>query len=147
MSSAGLFCCSAMWPSGQNFIAKRRWGRERVLTYLVSGRDGCDGANSSRLLAARQCGRWWRAQHDERVRRIGVLQPFAKDSPESVRVAAFLQEMQRLGWTDGRNLQIEYRWETGDLQKAAIELVALSPEVILTLGSMKKRSDDVRSSR
>jgi putative ABC transport system substrate-binding protein len=39
--------------------------------------------------------------------------------------------LQRLGWTDGRNLQIEYRWETSDLRKAAIELVARSPEVIL----------------
>ena len=72
-----------------------------------------------------------RAQQSERMRRIGVLQPFAKDSPESARVAAFLQELQRLGWTDGRNLQIEYRWETSDLRKAAMELVALSPEVIL----------------
>jgi putative ABC transport system substrate-binding protein len=60
-----------------------------------------------------------------------VLLPFAKDGPESVRVEAFLQELQRLGWTDGRNLQIEYRWETSDLQKAAMELVALSPDVIL----------------
>src|SRR5262249_59307499 len=72
-----------------------------------------------------------RAQQGERVRRIAVLQPFAKDSRESARVAAFLQELQRLGWTDGRNLQIEYRWETSDLRKAAMELVALSPEVIL----------------
>jgi putative ABC transport system substrate-binding protein len=62
-----------------------------------------------------------------------VLQPFAfaKDSPESARVAAFVQELQRLGWTDGRNLQIEYRWEADDLRKAAMELVALSPDVIL----------------
>jgi putative ABC transport system substrate-binding protein len=52
-------------------------------------------------------------------------------SPESARIAAFLQELQRLGWTDGRNLQIEYRWEPRDLRKAAIELVALSPDVIL----------------
>src|SRR5262249_51125769 len=72
-----------------------------------------------------------RGQQGERMRRIGVLQPFAKDSPEAARVAAFLQELQRLGWTDGRNLQIEYRWETSDLRKAAMELVALSPEVIL----------------
>ena len=42
-----------------------------------------------------------------------------------------LQELQRLGWTDGRNLQIEYRWSPSDLQKAAMELVALSPDVIL----------------
>lgn len=72
-----------------------------------------------------------RAQQTERRRRIGVLQPFAKDSPESARIAAFLQEMQRLGWTDGRNLQVEFRWEPSDLRKAATELVALSPEVIL----------------
>src|SRR5262245_66412599 len=70
-----------------------------------------------------------RAQQPERMRRIGVLQPFAKDSRESARVAAFLQELQRLGWTDGRNLQIEHRWETSDLRKAAMELVALSPEM------------------
>lgn len=72
-----------------------------------------------------------RAQQNERTRRIGVLQPFTRNSPESARVAAFLQEMQRLGWIDGRNLQVEYRWETSDLRKAATELVALSPEVIL----------------
>src|SRR6516225_6852386 len=72
-----------------------------------------------------------RAQQNERIRRIGVLQPFAQDSPESARVAAFVQELQRLGWTDGRNLQIEYRWEADDLRKAAMELVALSPDVIL----------------
>ena len=72
-----------------------------------------------------------RAQQSERPRRIGVLQPFPKDSPESARIAAFVQELQGLGWTDGRNLQIEYRWETSDLRKAAMELVALSPDVIL----------------
>src|SRR5262245_55946792 len=71
------------------------------------------------------------AQQDQGVRRIAVLQPFAIDAPEKVRVEAFLQELQRLGWTDGRNLQIEYRWETRDLRKAAAELVALSPDVIL----------------
>src|SRR5215471_7975217 len=72
-----------------------------------------------------------RAQQNERIRRIGVLQPFAKDIPESARVAAFVQELQRFGWTDGRNAQIEYRWEANDLRKAAMELVALSPDVIL----------------
>ena len=72
-----------------------------------------------------------RAQQPERVRRIGVLQPFPKDSPEKARIEAFLKELQRLGWTDGRNLQIEHRWQTSDLRKAAMELVALSPDVIL----------------
>jgi putative ABC transport system substrate-binding protein len=71
------------------------------------------------------------AQQDRGVRRIGVLQPFAIDNPEKTRVEAFIQELQRLGWTDGRNLEIEYRWETRDLRKAATELVALSPHVIL----------------
>ena len=72
-----------------------------------------------------------RAQQNERIRRIGVLQPFAQDRPEAARIAAFVQELQRLGWIDGRNLQIEYRWEPNDLRKAATELVALSPDVIL----------------
>ena len=63
--------------------------------------------------------------------RIGVLMPFAKDNPDGqALIAAFLQGLQKLGWTEGRNLQIEYRWGTSDLQKAAAELVALSPDVI-----------------
>ena len=72
------------------------------------------------------------AQQGGRVRRVGVLMPFAKDNAETqARIAAFLNEMRRLGWTDGRNLEIEYRWETSDLRKAAAELVALSPDVVL----------------
>src|SRR5262245_15881215 len=59
-----------------------------------------------------------RARQSERMRRIGVLQPFPKDMPEKVRIEAFLKELQRLGWTDGRNLQIEYRWQASDLRKA-----------------------------
>jgi putative ABC transport system substrate-binding protein len=66
------------------------------------------------------------------MRPIGVLMPFDKDNPEGkARNAAFLQEMQKLGWTEGRNLQIEHRWDTGDLRKAATELVTSSPDVIL----------------
>src|SRR5215831_11118894 len=72
-----------------------------------------------------------RGQQFEQMRRIGVLMLFAKDNPETqARITAFLQELQKLGWTEGRNLQIEYRWDTGDPQKAAAELVALSPDVI-----------------
>src|SRR5262245_53244300 len=72
-----------------------------------------------------------RAQQSEQMRRIGVLMLFAKDNPETqARITAFLQELQKLGWTEGRNLQIEYRWGSGDPQKAAAELVALSPDVI-----------------
>jgi len=81
-----------------------------------------------------------RAQQPERMRRIGVLTPLAKDNPETqARIAAFLQELQRLGWTDGRNLQVEYRWDTGDPSfnsKAATELVTLSPDVILSTATV-----------
>jgi putative ABC transport system substrate-binding protein len=73
-----------------------------------------------------------RAQQPERIRRVGVLMPYGKDNPEvQPRIAAFIDELQQLGWIDGRNAKIEYRWDTGDLQKAAMELVALSPDVIL----------------
>jgi putative tryptophan/tyrosine transport system substrate-binding protein len=72
-----------------------------------------------------------RAQQSGQMRRIGVLMPFAKDNSEGqARITAFLQALQKLGWSEGRNLHIEYRWDTGDLQKAAAELVALSPDVI-----------------
>ena len=71
------------------------------------------------------------AQQAERIRRIGVLVPFSKDdSNGQARVAAFVQELQKLGWSEGRNLQIEHRWTTGDLRKAATELVELQPDAI-----------------
>jgi putative ABC transport system substrate-binding protein len=74
------------------------------------------------------------AQQAERVRKIGVLMPFAKDDPEGqARVAAFLQELQRLGWAADRNLQVEYRWTAGDAEtsrKAATELAALPLDAI-----------------
>ena len=74
-----------------------------------------------------------RAQQSGQMRRIGVLMPFARDNSEGqARITAFLQGLQKLGWSEGRNLQIEYRWGSGDLQKAAAELVALSPDVIFT---------------
>jgi putative ABC transport system substrate-binding protein len=79
-----------------------------------------------------------RAQQSERMRRIGVLAGVAGDDPEGqARIAAFLQGMQQLGWTDGRNVQIEYRWaagSAGDLRKYAAELAALAPEVIFAAG-------------
>jgi putative tryptophan/tyrosine transport system substrate-binding protein len=77
-----------------------------------------------------------RAQQPERIRRVGVLISFAKDTPEGLaRIAAFVKELQLLGWTDGRNLQMEYRWDTGDLRKVATELVAMSPDVILAIAT------------
>ena len=79
------------------------------------------------------------AQQIDRVRRIGVFLSTAADDPESLaRVGAFLQRLQDLGWTDGRNVRIEYRWGSGDagrIRKYAAELAALAPDVILAQGS------------
>ena len=79
------------------------------------------------------------AQQPERMRRIGVLTPFAADDPESMaRIAAFLQGLGETGWAVGRNVRIDYRWSAGDAErtrKNAAELVALAPDVILATGS------------
>jgi putative ABC transport system substrate-binding protein len=76
------------------------------------------------------------AQQGDRIRRIGVLHSLAADDPiAQARVAAFRQALQQLGWTDGRSLQIDYRWSAAnaaDTRKYAAELVPLSPDVILT---------------
>ena len=56
-----------------------------------------------------------RAQQGERVRRIGVLSSSTMHDPAShARLAAFRQELEQLGWTQDRNVQIEYRWAAGD---------------------------------
>jgi putative tryptophan/tyrosine transport system substrate-binding protein len=79
-----------------------------------------------------------RAQQAERVRRIGVLTPFAADDPEAqARVAAFVHGLQQLGWVDGRNLRIDIRSGGGDaerIRRDAAELVALAPDAILAAG-------------
>ena len=75
------------------------------------------------------------AQQGERVRRIGVLMNLATDDAEGqARLAAFVQDLQQLGWTDGRNVRIDYRWAAGDARlfhRYAEELLALAPDVIL----------------
>jgi len=75
----------------------------------------------------------------ERIRRIGVLHTPAADDPDGqARNAAFLQGLQQLGWTDGRNVRIDPRWTAGDpefTRKYTAELVALAPDVILASGS------------
>ena len=80
-----------------------------------------------------------RAQQARRMRRIGVLTPFAADDPEGqTRLTAFMQGLQQLGWTDGRNLRIDIRWGAGDaerIRRNAAELVALAPDVILAVAS------------
>jgi putative ABC transport system substrate-binding protein len=79
-----------------------------------------------------------RAQQREQMRRIGVLMNLGSDDAEGqARNAAFLQGLQELGWTVGRNVRIEYRWGAGDAElfrRYASELVALAPDVILAGG-------------
>ncbi len=81
-----------------------------------------------------------RAQQGERVRRIGVLMSLTSgDLDGQARHSAFLQGLQRSGWTDGRNIRIEQRWGGGDAEnfrKYAAELVELAPEVILASGTV-----------
>src|SRR3954454_9663065 len=75
------------------------------------------------------------AQQADRIRRIGVLFGSAAEDPEShARMAAFAEELARLGWVDGRNVRIDTRWATtnpDDIRRHAAELVALEPDVIL----------------
>ena len=79
-----------------------------------------------------------RAQQGERVRRVGILLNYAADDPQGPsRLAAFLSRLQELGWTVGRNLRVDYRWNPGDsarYRQYAAELVALAPDVLLCSG-------------
>ena len=78
-----------------------------------------------------------RAQQGEGLRRIGLLQGLTADDPVAqANNAAFVQGLQQLGWTDGRNVHIDFRWGAGnvaDMRKNAAELVALAPDVILAV--------------
>jgi putative ABC transport system substrate-binding protein len=78
------------------------------------------------------------AQQPERIRRIGVLLPAAaEDSVFQSRVGAFLEGLEQLGWTIGRNVRIDTRWATtnvAEIRRHAAELAALAPDVILAHG-------------
>ena len=105
--------------------------------------------------AAASSNLWPLAAHAQQpggVRRIGVLMSLAADDLESqARLTAFLQGLQELGWTDGRNVQIDYRFGASDpdrIRKYAAELVALAPDIILatggpTVGALQKSSRSV----
>jgi ABC-type uncharacterized transport system substrate-binding protein len=97
--------------------------RRREFVILLGG-----GAAAAWPLAAR-------AQQSNRLRVVGVLLAMAPDDPEAqLRIKAFEAGLQELGWTEGRNLRLEYRWAGGDaalLRKQATELVGLAPDLIL----------------
>ena len=75
-----------------------------------------------------------RAQQTEQMRRIGVLMGIAEDAEGQARVKALQQGLRELGWIEGRNVLIDFRWTAGDADRArsyAAELVRLSPDVIV----------------
>ena len=79
-----------------------------------------------------------RAQQPDRMRRVSVLSGAAEDDSDlRVRIAAFVQALAQLGWTEGHNVRIDMRWGEGKidaLRKQAAELAALAPDVILASG-------------
>jgi putative ABC transport system substrate-binding protein len=79
------------------------------------------------------------AQQTEGKRRIGVLMAISADDPEGeTRITAFRQGLQKLGWAEGRNVQVDTRWTAGNIdldRKFAAELVALAPDVLLATAS------------
>jgi putative tryptophan/tyrosine transport system substrate-binding protein len=94
---------------------------------------------------------WPLTARAQQMRRIGMLLAFSKSDLEGqARVAAFQKSLQELGWTDGRNVRIEYRWAAGDADRIryAAELVAIAPDVILatsgaTVGALQQASRTV----
>src|SRR5438094_5395199 len=80
-----------------------------------------------------------RAQQSSPVRRVGVLMNLAESDPEGqTELTAFRQRIRQLGWVEGHNVQIDYRWTVGSPDRArtmAAELVAIKPDVILVTGA------------
>jgi putative ABC transport system substrate-binding protein len=83
------------------------------------------------------------ARARERVRRLAALIAYTEDNAEAQRwVAVFRDGLQQLGWVDGRNLRIDYRWggiDMNTLHRFAKEIVAANPDVIFSSGSPTTR--------
>jgi putative ABC transport system substrate-binding protein len=92
-----------------------------------------------------------RAQQPERMRRIGVLMGIADDAEGQTRVKGLQQGLQELGWIEGRNVRIDYRWTGGDATRVrtyVAELVKLSPDVIVAqtppvIAAMRQASSSI----
>jgi putative ABC transport system substrate-binding protein len=94
---------------------------------------------------------WPLAASAQQPRRIGVLMNFSESDPQSRhRVAAFQQSIEKLGWTIGRNVLIDYRWYMGDDERARAaiaDLLGLSPDVILahSVGAVRAAQQATRT--
>ena len=80
-----------------------------------------------------------RAQRPDAMRKIGMIMGFPEGDPQArPRVNAFLAALQELGWNDGGNIKMEYRWAAGEadrIRAAAADLVAQAPDIIVANGS------------
>jgi putative tryptophan/tyrosine transport system substrate-binding protein len=78
-----------------------------------------------------------RAQQGERLRRIGVLMPYDENDPfAKLQLSTLTQALADLGWTDGRNVRMDFRWAGGDINRIrafARELVGLQPDIIVAV--------------
>jgi putative ABC transport system substrate-binding protein len=85
-----------------------------------------------------------RAQQADRMRRVGVLMLYPESDPQGqLRATAFREGLEKLGWTVGRNLQIDFQWGLGDadwIRSAAAQLLRLAPDVILANGDPAART-------
>jgi putative ABC transport system substrate-binding protein len=80
-----------------------------------------------------------RAQQEERMRRVGVLMSTNMDADQQASVSAFVQVLQQLGWTNGRNMRVDIRWaggEPAEIRRHAEELVAQAPDVLVASGNV-----------
>jgi putative ABC transport system substrate-binding protein len=76
------------------------------------------------------------AQQREQMRRIGVLTPFTEDDQEAKAwLMAFQEGLHQLGWTQGRNVSIDYRWAEDRQQINATELVKMAPDVLVAVAT------------
>src|SRR5262245_10696905 len=116
-------------PSPLTMLFSRHTKRREFITLL-------GGAAAAWPLAGRA---QQREQQRERMRRVGALISLGANDPEAqARIAAFLQGLQELGWSVGRNVHIDIRWSAGsadEVRKNAAELVMLAPDVILSNGT------------
>ena len=80
------------------------------------------------------------AQDATRTRNVGMLIGIGRDDPDAqLRYAAFLEELRKLGWTDGQNVRVDVRWAGGDadlIHQYAAQLISLTPDVTVTVGSL-----------
>jgi len=125
-------------PHGRN-VRPASWGHRRRLWKQTASMYAIRVTTLLILLSVRIVPLAAAAQPADHTRRIAVMNAGAeKDSEGQARIAAFRQGLQDLGWTEGRNLLIDYRWGAGDPARArafASELVNLRPEVIVANGT------------